>query len=283
MADTLFADVSEHQPPLDESYPYPWLSIRSNDGTYRDHNFRENWDTARRMLDSGKLVGLIVYAVVRPNWEDSLAVHLDMQGENRPDVVSMADAESWSGQIVGDHSHEFNSWVWGVSDWRGGAIDGRPRRAIGYLNPNDHSIWPDRPPIGFVVPSYGAAPRFDLPGVDLSDLQQQMFAHQYTDGQGYGGGLPEGAPPFGNCDMNAANGFSPEELAAHLGVGDAPQEDDMAGFTDEDRRKLDYIYDQLGPKHPEWSADSSLGQNAKGEELTLRDGIASLIRRVAGK
>lgn len=274
MADTLFADVSEFQRPLDESYPYPWLSIRSNDGTYRDRNWRQNWDTARRMLDSGKLVGLIVYAVVRPNWQDSLAVHIEMQGENRPDVVSMADAESWGGQIVGDHSHAFNSWVWGVSDWRGGAVDGRPRRVIGYLNPNDHSIWPNRPPIGFVVPSYGAPPRFTAA---TADVQRQMIAHQFTDGQGYGGGLPEGAPPFGNCDMNAANGYSPADLAVALGI--SGEEDDMA-FTDEDRAKLNYIFEQLGPKHADWNEGSSFGKNAKGEELTLRDGMASLKRTV---
>jgi hypothetical protein len=39
MADTLFADISEWQPVLDDSYPYTWLSIRSNDGTYRDRLF----------------------------------------------------------------------------------------------------------------------------------------------------------------------------------------------------------------------------------------------------
>lgn len=269
MTDTLFADVSEFQRPLDESYPYPWLSIRSNDGTYRDHNWRNNWDVARRMLDSGKLVGLIVYAVVRPNWEDSLAVHMDMQGENRPDVVSMADAESWNGQIVGDHSHEFNSWVWGVSDWRGGAVDGRPRRAIGYLNPNDHSIWPDRPPIGFVVPSYGAAPRFTAA---TADLQRQMIAHQYTDGQGFGGGLPEGAPPFGNCDMNSANGLSPQEFAAVCGIGTTTGGPLMALSDDEQRELLEkvrYIAGQLGP----WP---QLGQNGEGQDLTLVDAVAEM-------
>ena len=215
MADTLFADVSEWQVPLDESYPYPWLSIRSNDGTYRDKNWTQNWDTARRMLDNGRLLGLIVYAVIRPNWQDSLAVHLDMQGADRPDVVTMGDVESWGGEITGDNSHAFNSFVWGASDWRGGAGDERPRRTIGYLNPNDANIWPTRPPIGWVVPSYGAYPNFP-PGCE--DLALNMLAHQYTDGGGWGGGLPEGADPFGNCDMNAANGYTPEELRAAMGI-----------------------------------------------------------------
>lgn len=108
MTDTLFADISEWQPPLDDSYPYEVLSIRSNDGTYRDRKFAGNYDLARRWLDSGRLRALIVYFVVRPNWQDSLAVHLDRLGEDRPELVSMIDAESWGGQIRGDNSHAFN-------------------------------------------------------------------------------------------------------------------------------------------------------------------------------
>ncbi len=216
MTDTLFVDVSEWQCPVDDSYPYPWLSIRSNDGTYRDHNFAANWDWARRALDDGRLLGLIVYAVYRPNWADALQTHIDMQGENRDDVVSMVDVETWGGEITGDNSDGINRMVWGASDWHGSQIDGRPRRVIGYLNPNDASIWPVRPPIGFVVPSYGAPPRF---GPGLEDVAAQMIAHQYTDGQGYGGGLPEGAPPFGNCDMNAANGYDAWQLRDATGIG----------------------------------------------------------------
>ncbi len=216
MTDTLFADVSEWQTVVDDSYPYPWLSIRSNDGTYRDQNFARNWDWARRALDDGRLLGLIVYYVYRPNWQDSLQTHIDMQGENRDDVVTMVDVESWGGQITTDESDGINRSVWGASDWHGSQIDGRPRRVIGYLNPNDAHIWQTRPPIGFVVPSYGAVPRF---GPGLEDMAAQMIAHQYTDGQGYGGGLPEGASPFGNCDMNAANGYDAWQLRDATGIG----------------------------------------------------------------
>lgn len=217
MTDTLFADVSEWQRPLDNSYPYPVLSIRSNDGTYRDRHFARNWDTARRMLDSGKLRALIVYAVVYPStWQSSLQTHIDMQGENRPDVVTMCDAESWGGKIRGDQSDGFNRFVWGASDWRGTHIEGRPRRVCGYLNTNDQHIWQTRPPIGWIVPSYGRAPRFEL---RTADLRAAMIAHQYTDGGGWGHGLPEGCPPFGPCDMNAANGRDPEQLRAALGIG----------------------------------------------------------------
>lgn len=53
-----------------------------------------------------------------------------------------------------------------------------------------------------------------------------------------------------------------------LNGGPTPEGDDMA-FTDEDRRKLDYIYGQLRP----WP---QLGQNADGENLTLVDAVAEI-------
>jgi hypothetical protein len=212
--DTLFADISEWQPPLDDSYPYEVLSIRSNDGTYRDKHFTANFAVAQRWLDSGRLRILIVYFVVRPNWQDSLSIHVELQGSDRPDIVSMVDAESWAGQIIGDHSHAFNSAVWGASDWHGSHINGCPRRVIGYLNPNDLSIWPTRPPIGWIVPSYGRLPRFSRDSLDLS---ANMLAHQYTNGAGFGGGLPEGYAAV-RCDMNAANGYSPESLSHAMGI-----------------------------------------------------------------
>lgn len=214
MSDTLFADISEHQPVVDESYPYEWLSIRSNDGTYRDQNFSANWDIARKWLDAGRLRGLIVYCVYRPNWREVADVHVEMQGENRPDVVSMVDVESWGGQISGDHSDAINQLVWTISDWRGPHLHRRPRRVIGYLNPNDAAIWTVRPPIGFVIPSYGSPPAFP-PGTE--DLGAQMIAHQYTDGQGHGNGLPEGYGAV-RCDMNAANGYNADQLRVATGI-----------------------------------------------------------------
>ncbi|GAB3130713.1 hypothetical protein GCM10027289_15890 [Tsukamurella serpentis] len=214
--DTLYADISEWQPPLPDDYPYRWVAIRSNDGTYRDRQFTENWATVRRMLDDGRLVGAIVYAVVRPNWEDSLAVHTEMQGEARPDVATMADAESWGGQIVGDHSAAFNGFVRGAAQWRGGGD--QLTRCLGYLNPNDISIWPTLPEIPFVVPSYGAVPDFSR----APELGARYLIHQYTDGSGYGNGLPEG---YGRvrCDMNAANGRDPWQLARALGTTEVDQ------------------------------------------------------------
>ncbi|MET9328402.1 hypothetical protein [Tsukamurella sp. NPDC003166] len=215
--DTLFADISEWQPPLDDSYPYRVLSIRSNDGTHRDDNFAHNYDLATEWLDQGRLEVLIVYVVIRQNWQDCVRTHVQMQGDDRPGVVSMVDAESWNGRIAGDNSEAFNGAVRQLSVWRAGPGAGqldRPRRVIGYLNPNDAAIWPSRPRMRWIVPAYGALPRF---GPDTVDLADGMIAHQYTDGSGYGGGLPEG---YGDvrCDMNSADGASVRMFAQQLGV-----------------------------------------------------------------
>jgi hypothetical protein len=80
---------------------------------------------------------------------------------------------------------------------------------IGYGNVGDlNNLWPRKPPgIRLVIAAYGHNPPY--PG---------KVAHQYTDGQGYGGGLPEGAPPFGHCDMNSADGLAPDEFARACGV-----------------------------------------------------------------
>ncbi|WP_231855452.1 hypothetical protein [Tsukamurella pseudospumae] len=214
---TLFADVSEWQPPLPDDYPYRWVSIRSNDGTYRDRRFEANWATARRMLDDGRLVGAIVYAVVRPNWEETLGVHLEMQGEDRPDVVTMADVESWSGQITGDHSDAFNGFVAGASGWRGGTAGERPVRCVGYLNPNDIGIWPSLPDIPFVVPSFGAPPDF----ATAPELGRRYVVQQYTDGAGHRADLPQGYGKV-HCDMNIAHGRDPWQLGDVLGTTDIP-------------------------------------------------------------
>lgn len=69
-------------------------------------------------------------------------------------------------------------------------------------------MWRTKPSgIRLVVAAYGSNP--DYPG---------KVAHQYTDGSGFGFGLPQGAPPFGNCDMNSADGLTPVQFAAACGI-----------------------------------------------------------------
>jgi len=209
VADTIFADVSEFQVPVDDSYPYEVLSIRTSDGTYRDHNFARNYAWMRRALDDGRLACGIIYFYWRPNWQQSVATHQDMINDNgglHPKTILMIDVER-GGNPSGDFSDALNATDDALSAWTGD-----PRRVIAYGNTYDlNSMWRNRRENQFIVAAYGSNP--DFPG---------KIAHQYTDGQGYGGGLPEGCPPFGRCDMNSADGVTPQQFAASCGIDSAP-------------------------------------------------------------
>ncbi|MGV0852664.1 hypothetical protein [Mycolicibacterium phlei] len=181
------------------------LCIRSNDGTYRDRRWRNNYDWCRRSADSGRLTFFIVYFVWRPNWRDAVETFKSQVGEPHPRMAVMLDVESWGGRIRGDRSAGLNGAVRAV-----GRYLGSTRRVLGYGNVSDlDTLWPRKPAgLRLVVAAYGHNPAY--PG---------KVAHQYTDGSGYGGGLPEGAPPFGRCDMNSADGLDPERFARACGVG----------------------------------------------------------------
>ncbi len=209
VTDTLFADVSYYQPPVDDSYTnagYRVLSIRANDGTFRDPNFAANHDWCVRAVDDGRLVFFIVYCYWRPNWDETGDTLIDMvtaAGGPQRRMVVMIDVES-GGNPGGDQSDGINRLYWKFADWIGDR-----RRVIGYGDVGDlNRMWPVKPDgIRLIIAAYGSNP--DYPG---------KVAHQYTDGQGYGGGLPEGAPPFGNCDMNSADGLSVEAFARACGL-----------------------------------------------------------------
>jgi hypothetical protein len=241
MTDSLFADVSEFQVPVDDSYPYRIFSFRSNDGTYEDHNFYQNYAWACAAADAGRIDCFIVYFYWRANWSDTVATHIrkvESAGGPHPKMISMIDVES-GGNPGGDQSDGINRAYWALTDWLGTTQHTGTRRVIGYVNrPDAENMWPTRPDGLFLVGAgYGANP--NLPG---------QIAHQYTDGQGYGGGLPEGAPPFGNCDMNSADGLSSTDFAARCGITGV---DDMA-LSDDDFNRLtkwfsDFIIGYLGP------------------------------------
>ncbi|MBF6172398.1 hypothetical protein [Nocardia blacklockiae] len=206
MVDSLFADVSYFQAPVDDSYPHHIFSFRSNDGTIRDPNFALNYEWSCHAADSGRLSCFIVYCYWRENWADTAKTMRDMVGRANgphPRMIVMLDIES-GGNPEGDQSDGINAAYRDLAEWLG-----NPRRVIAYANRADFfALWNDRPEgLRVIGAGYGADPQ--LPG---------QIAHQYTDGQGFGGGLPEGCPPFGNCDMNAANGLSPEDFAEACGL-----------------------------------------------------------------
>lgn len=206
-ADTFLADVSEFQPVVDDSYPYKVLSIRVCDGTYQDHNFAQNYAWMRKALDSGQLTFGILYTYVRPsNWASNgqtMMAMIDANGGLHPRCALMLDVES-GGNPSGDQSVPINNLYNLLGEYASNS------RVIGYGNVSDlNGLWPNKPAgIRLIVAGYGSNP--DYPG---------KVAHQYTDGTGFGNGLPEGCPPFGNCDMNSADGLDPDAFALACGVG----------------------------------------------------------------
>ena len=205
--DSFFADVSEFQVPVDDSYPYKLLSIRVSDGTYQDHKFAQNYKWMRNALDTGRLACGIVYTYVRPNWQDNantVRQMIDANGGLHPKVVLMLDVES-GGNPAGNGSDWINTLYNNLAEYAG-----NPARILGYANQGDfNSMWPSRPKgLRVIAASYGSNPL--LPG---------QIAHQYTDGsKGANQGLPMGCAPFRNCDMNVADGLSPTDFAAACGI-----------------------------------------------------------------
>lgn len=264
MTDTLFADVSEFQVPVDDSYPYRVLSIRVSDGTYRDHNFARNYAWMRAALTNGRLTFGIVYTYVRPNWlanANTVRTMIDAAGGLHPRVALMLDVES-GGNPRGDGSGWINQLYWNLADYAG-----NPARIIGYANRYDfYSMWRERPPgLRMIGAGYGTNPQ--LPG---------QIAHQYTDGGGYSAPLPQGCPPFGRCDMNSADGLSAEQLAQACGI--TTTEGWLMALSDDEQAellaKVRDIWTQLrGPSGQGWP---QLGQNTHGQDLTPVDALAAI-------
>lgn len=212
ISDTLFSDISEFQVPVTNAYTdagYRVLSIRSNDGTYQDHNFAQNYAWCVSAVNSGMMNLFIVYCYWRPDWAgtaNTLQSMVGQAGGPHPKMVVMLDVES-GGNPAGDQSDGINRAYWQFANWLG-----NPLRVIGYANKSDfNSLWQTRPAgLRMIGAGYGINP--NLPG---------QIAHQYTDGAVGAGSLPSGAPPFGNCDMNSADGLSVQNFAAAVGIGAA--------------------------------------------------------------
>lgn len=209
MVDTIWADVSEFQVAVDDTYPHKFFAFRSNDGAYRDRKFARNLAWAKKAADSGRLVGFIVYAVYEPdggNWATTL---MSQVGTPHPRMAVMIDVESWGGRIHGDHSRDINAGRARLAKWLG-----NPARVIGYGNGGDlRNLWPNRGDAKVVLAAYGSNP--SIAG---------KIAHQYTSSGS--------CKPFGNrVDLNSADGLSPSQLAAKLGLlGAAPAGGDPVPF-----------------------------------------------------
>lgn len=189
---TLACDISEFNPPVDQSYPHRWLILRCCDGGYVDKHLTHNLAWAVAGKANGRLDGYSVYVVFEPGENDTILSNLN-QASVPTDCVVMVDVESWGGKIRGDHSAEINQLVAALTQRQGGVRD----RVWCYGNKGDlASIYPTRPDwLGVVVASYG------VPTVSL-DGPGRLVGHQYTDGTYTVPGLPNSSPPFGRCDHN---------------------------------------------------------------------------------
>jgi hypothetical protein len=201
MTNTQWSDISEFQVPVDNSYPYHFICIRSNDGSYQDHHFTQNIAWARAALKSGRIWGFMVYYFYRPGFDGA---KLLMQRVGKPDgkMVAMIDVEGARGQVSGNQSGAINAQFGELSKWLGNS-----KRVVGYGNTTDlNALWPQKPKgIRIIVAAYGSNPGY--PG---------KFAHQYMD--------DANTRPFGPSDLNSADGMSQGDLEKMFGfVSAAPE------------------------------------------------------------
>jgi len=184
---TYWADVSQYQRVVDDSYPHRVFSFRTNSGDKRDTNAAANLKWGLKALAEGRIDVLIPYYFFRPGqancdlWREVVTV----DGKIHPRIVCMVDVEGDRGTVAGDNSVEINDEVNRVRGWLSGA------RVVGYLNPKaDPGLWVSRPGIPLVVPHYNnaAGQSYDFP---------DRFAHQYSD--------RVQCAPFGPCDANYSN------------------------------------------------------------------------------
>ena len=195
MTDTQWADVSEYQVPVNDQYPWHFFSFRSNDGTYVDHDFAANLAWTKHAVDQGLLVGFMVYFVYEENWQQTLETFQKVVGTPHPRMAVMIDVESWGSKITGDQSVALNSLRNELIAWLGG----NKKRVVAYGNQNDlETLWSNRGDIMIGIANYSFNPSFP----------NKLF-HQYSDRYN--------TPPFGYCDINSADGYSPEQLATALG------------------------------------------------------------------
>lgn len=207
-AGVYFADVSEYQPYVNDSYPHKVLSIRSNSGDRIDKKVVGNLDWALKALDDGRLEFLIVYYFFRPGQSncDLWKTLVTRNGKIHPKIVCMVDVEGDRGTVSGNVSAEVNDEVDRVRGWLGD-----PRRVIGYYNRNaDPTLWPTLPLRNFrmIVPWYNN-------DVSRSPNFPGLLAHQYSDR------VP--CAPFGPCDANYSN-LRLSQLAVAVGVREVAEQ-----------------------------------------------------------
>lgn len=172
-----YADVSQWQAPISDSYPHPFVMFRACNGDTPDTHADENLEWAIRAVNdpNAALRGFGVYVFWRPG-EDNLGTLKRVVGKPHPRMVVMVDVEgaagSTKGAVTGDQSDGVNRLIEDVRAWLG---DGR--QVLGYHNLRaDPGLWTRKPASGvrYVTPDYSAAK-----GQPRTTPAPQVI-HQYT-------------------------------------------------------------------------------------------------------
>lgn len=235
-----FADVSVHNPPVDNRYTRRILSIRACDGTFRDLNWSNNSTWCR---NAKTLVFFFVYSVHPRSegfspWRDVFATLVDMLHEtfgdaHIPNLVLTDDVETWSRlDLHKDFSesleakrqaevHELNRRR---PEWQRNRLFGRyyrwrdEHRVGGYGNRSDLAI------------QAGDSTKVRWRWIILADYTPdsptpktfngwKVRVRQHTNGSV--GDLPHGSAPFGRCDMSRPRNprTGARRLARRMGLG----------------------------------------------------------------
>lgn len=187
-------DVSEFNPVVDDSYKRHWFSFRLCDGDHVDNHVLPNFHWAMKHVSNRQLVNFSGYVVYRPGMNSVILNNLKHIGFPANSVL-MIDAESWGGDISGDHSAEINELYRLLFERQG-----KVREYVwGYGNRGpDAEVWPAKPVrMPWLVASYGGS---------KPDIQN-MAGWQYTNGNftlsAARKNWPRRSAPFGKCDHNA--------------------------------------------------------------------------------
>lgn len=212
--DTLYVDSSYYNAAQNLAvYPYWDWCARSNDGTFDDPVYRAMLAIGKHGLDvfgtveSPNAQGLAMfgtYVVYRPNWQDAVH-HLETNnGTPHPRQWFMVDLESWGGAIRGNQSGPFHDMCYAVAEWIAGALKISTSQAIkrvhGYANAGDRAAlaptWPSG--VSYVLANYS--------GISGPAHLIHQFSSSYS------------VAPFGNVDINSADGYTVEQLATARGI-----------------------------------------------------------------
>lgn len=213
MTVTFYADISEFQRTVDNTYPHPVLAARVDTGFRLDNHIAANWAHANASTQIQVFIGYVVFI---PGQRAQILHRVkSVFGPTAPPkLVLMIDMESGQGFAGrGDHSTEANGLAQDFATYLGSTD-----RVVGYANHYDfQECWPTRPAwLKLVTASYG-------------DQNPGTFAWQY-----YGGvpnprpyGYPGSCPPFGtDVDLNAIQAPI-ADVVTSLGL----EEDPLAGYT----------------------------------------------------